>query len=105
MRLVVTEKPGVAQAISHVVGADSRKDGYIEGNGYIVSWCLGHLVELAAPESYSESWKKWTYESLPIIPGKWRHEVKKDTAAQYKVLKGLMHDDRIDTIIAATDVG
>ncbi len=105
MRLVVTEKPGVAQAISHVVGADSRKDGYIEGNGYIVSWCLGHLVELAAPESYSESWKKWTYESLPMIPEKWRHEVKKDTAAQYKVLKRLMHDDRIDTIIAATDAG
>lgn len=105
MKLVVTEKKSVAQAISSVIAADERKDGYMEGNGYIVSWCVGHLVELAQPESYCDAWKKWNYESLPMIPDKWQHEVKKETAAQYKVLKNLMHDDRIDTVIAATDAG
>ena len=105
MKLVITEKPSVAQAVSAVIGADERKDGYMEGNGYIVSWCVGHLVELAQPESYCDAWKKWNYESLPMIPDKWQHEVKKETAAQYKVLKNLMHDDRIDTVIAATDAG
>ena len=105
MKLVVTEKKSVAQAISSVIAADERKDGYMEGNGYIVSWCVGHLVELAQPESYCDAWKKWNYESLPMIPDKWQHEVKKDTAAQYKILKNLMHDDRIDTVIAATDAG
>lgn len=105
MQLVIAEKPSVAQSVAHVIGADEKKDGYMEGNGYLVSWCIGHLVELAAPEAYLEAWKKWNYESLPMIPDKWQHEVKKETAAQYKVLKNLMHDDRIDTVIAATDVG
>ena len=105
MKLVVTEKKSVAQAISSVIAADERKDGYMEGNGYIVSWCVGHLVELAQPESYCDAWKKWNYESLPMIPDKWQHEVKKETAAQYKILKNLMHDNRIDTVIAATDAG
>ena len=105
MKLVVTEKKSVAQVISSVIAADERKDGYMEGNGYIVSWCVGHLVELAQPESYCDAWKKWNYESLPMIPDKWQHEVKKETAAQYEVLKNLMHDDRIDTVIAATDAG
>ena len=105
MQLVITEKPSVAQAVSRVIGADERKDGYMEGNGFLVSWCIGHLVELAQPDAYSDVWKKWNYESLPMIPKKWQTEVKSDTAAQYKVLKNLMHDDRIDTIIAATDAG
>ena len=89
MQLVVTEKPSVAQAISHVIGAKERKDGYMEGNGFLVSWCVGHLVELAQPEMYSEAWKKWSYESLPMIPEQWQHEVKKETATQYKILKNL----------------
>ncbi|MBD5532826.1 MAG: DNA topoisomerase 3 [Lachnospiraceae bacterium] len=105
MQLVITEKPSVAQSIARVIGADERKDGYMEGNGYLVSWCVGHLVELAPPESYGEQWKKWTYESLPMIPDKWQHEVKGETAAQYKVLKELMNDIRVDTIVAATDSG
>ena len=92
MQLVVTEKPSVAQAIARVIGADGRKDGYMEGNNYIVSWCVGHLVELAQPDAYSDAWKKWNYESLPMIPEEWQTEVKSDTAAQYKVLKELMHD-------------
>ncbi|MCM1410866.1 MAG: DNA topoisomerase 3 [Lachnospiraceae bacterium] len=105
MQLVIAEKPSVAQSIARVIGADERKDGYMEGSGYIVSWCVGHLVELAQPEAYFEAWKKWNYESLPMIPEEWQTEVKGDTAAQYKVLKGLMHDARVDSVVCATDAG
>ena len=105
MQLVIAEKPSVAQSIAHVIGADERKDGYMEGNGYLVSWCIGHLVELAAPEAYLEAWKKWNYESLPMIPGKWQTEVKSQTAAQYKVLKKLMNDAGVESVVCATDVG
>lgn len=105
MQLVIAEKPSVAQAIASVIGADKKKDGYIEGSGFIVSWCVGHLVELAQPDAYSDAWKKWAYESLPMIPEKWQHQVKADTAAQYKVLRGLMHDTRVDSVVCATDAG
>ena len=77
----------------------------MEGNGYIVSWCIGHLVELAQPDAYSDAWKKWNYESLPMIPEEWQTEVKSDTAAQYKVLKELMHDKRVESVVCATDAG
>ena len=105
MELVIAEKPSVAQSIAAVLGATQRKDGYLEGNGYLVSWCVGHLVELVQPESYEEAWKKWSYESLPIIPQEWQHEVKSDTKAQYQILKKLMHDDRVDAVVCATDAG
>ena len=105
MQLVITEKPSVAQSIARVIGTDERKDGYMEGNVYIVSWCIGHLVELAQPDAYSDTWKKWNYESLPMIPEEWQTEVKSDTAAQYKVLKELMHDARVDSVVCATDAG
>ena len=87
MKLVISEKPSVAQTISSVIGANKRKDGYMEGNGYIVSWCIGHLVEPAQPDAYSDAWKKWNYESLPMIPKDWQYEVKEETAAQYKVYR------------------
>ena len=105
MQLVITEKPSVAQAVAHVIGANERKDGYMEGNGYIVSWCVGHLVELAKPEAYSEAWKRWEYEGLPMIPGEWRTEVKPDTKAQYDVLCQLMHREDVTATICATDAG
>lgn len=105
MELVIAEKPSVAQSIAAVLGATQRKDGYLEGNDYLVSWCVGHLVELAQPESYEEAWKKWSYESLPIIPQEWQHEVKSDTKAQYQILKKLMHDDGVDAVVCATDAG
>ncbi len=105
MQLVIAEKPSVAQSIAGVLGATERKDGYMEGNDYIVSWCVGHLIELAQPESYDESLQKWTYESLPIIPDAWQHEVRSDTKAQYKVLYQLMHDDRVESVVCATDAG
>lgn len=105
MQLVITEKPSVSQAVACVIGADERKDGYMEGNGYLVSWCIGHLVELAQPDAYSDAWKKWTYESLPMIPEEWQTEVKSGTAAQYRILKKLMHDQRVDSVVCATDAG
>ncbi|MCM1489108.1 MAG: toprim domain-containing protein, partial [Firmicutes bacterium] len=105
MQLVIAEKPSVARSIAEVIGAAESKDGYMEGNGYLVSWCVGHLVELAQPESYGEQWKKWTYESLPVKPEKWRYEVKADTKAQYDVLFQLMHREDVSAAICATDAG
>ena len=105
MELVIAEKPSVAQSIAAVLGATQRKDGYLEGNDYLVSWCVGHLVELVQPESYEEAWKKWSYDKLPIIPQEWQHEVKSDTKAQYQILKKLMHDDRVDAVVCAADAG
>ena len=103
--LVITEKPSVARTVACVLKADERKDGYFEGNGYIVSWCVGHLVELAPPGAYSDAWKKWSMDSLPMIPENWQTEVKESAAAQFSVLKGLMHDSRVSEIVGATDVG
>ena len=76
MQLVIAEKPSVAKSIADVLGALDRQDGYFEGSGYLVSWCVGHLIELAEPESYGEQWKKWTYESLPVNPEHWQYEIK-----------------------------
>ncbi len=105
MQLVITDKPSVAKSIAGVIGANEQKNGYLEGNGYLVSWCVGHLVELAPPESYEEKWKKWTHENLPIFPDRWQYELKKETEAQYIVLESLMHDERVTSLICATDAG
>ena len=105
MRLVIAEKPSVAKSIAEVLGAMSRKDGYFEGNGYLVSWCVGHLVELAEPESYGDKWKRWTYESLPVKPEYWQYEIKEDTKEQYDVLYALLHDNRVEAVVCATDAG
>lgn len=105
MQLVIAEKPSVAKSIADILGALDRQDGYFEGSGYLVSWCVGHLIELAEPESYGEQWKKWTYESLPINPDHWQYEIKEDTKEQYDVLYGLLHDSRVDEVVCATDAG
>ncbi len=105
MQLVITEKPSAARSISEIIGAKENKDGYMEGNGFLVSWCIGHLVEPAQPDAYFDTWKKWNYESLPMIPEKWQTEVKSSTVAQYKVLKGLMHRADVETVICGTDAG
>lgn len=105
MQLVIAEKPSVAKSIADVLGALDRQDGYFEGGGYLVSWCVGHLIELAEPESYGEQWKKWTYESLPVNPVHWQYEIKEDTKEQYDVLYGLLHDSRVDEVVCATDAG
>ena len=105
MKLVLAEKPAVAQSIAKVLGADRREDGYIEGNGYIVSWCIGHLVELAQPEDYDEKYSKWRYADLPIFPADWKYKVSSDTKKQFGVLKRLMARNDVTSLVCATDAG
>ena len=105
MILVIAEKPSVAQSIAKMLGATSRKDGYLEGNNYIVSWCVGHLVGLADASSYDERYAKWRYDDLPIVPEEWLFEVPKDKAQQFKVLRDLMKDKRVTELVCATDAG
>lgn len=105
MRLVIAEKPSVAQSIAAVLGTKNRGDGYVEGNGYIVSWCVGHLVELAQADAYDEKYSKWNYDDLPILPKSWQYIVSAGTKKQYGVLKKLMADKSVDTVICATDAG
>jgi len=105
VKLVIAEKPSVARTIAEVIGATNKKNGYLEGDGYIVSWCIGHLLELVEADVYQEKWKKWSYESLPIIPEKWQHTVKENTKAQYVILASLMNREDITEIICATDAG
>ena len=105
MILVVAEKPSVAQTIGKVLGATNRKDGYLEGEGYLVSWCVGHLVGLADASVYDQRYSKWRYDDLPIIPEEWLYEVPKDKMQQFKVLSALMKDKRVTELVCATDAG
>lgn len=104
-KLVIAEKPSVAQAIAKVIGADKKEDGYLEGNGYIVSWCVGHLVELASPESYDERYEKWRYGDLPILPTDWKYQVSAGTRKQFAILKTLMEREDVTSLVEATDAG
>jgi len=103
--LVISEKPSVAISISKVLGATSKKDGYYEGNGYRVSWCVEHLVQMANPESYDEKYMKWNIEDLPIIPKEYKYEVAKATKKQFAILKKLMNDKDVEFVINACDAG
>ena len=105
MKLVIAEKPSVAMSLAAVLGATERKDGYLEGSGYLVSWCVGHLLELAQPEAYKEQYAKWRYEDLPILPENWKYEVPKDKKKQLALLCRLMKDKRVDSVVCATDAG
>ena len=105
MKLVIAEKPSVAMSLAAVLGATERKDGYLEGSGYLVSWCVGHLLELAQPETYKEQYAKWRYEDLPILPENWKYEVPKDKKTQLALLCRLMKDKRVDSVVCATDAG
>ena len=104
-RLVVSEKPSVAMAYAKVLGATNRKDGYLEGNGYLVSWCVGHLVELAPPNAYGVKYVKWSIADLPILPQQWQYLVSASTKKQFGVLKDLMNRPDVDSIVCATDAG
>ena len=95
----------VAQSIAKVLGANKREDGYLEGGGYVVSWCVGHLVELAEPESYDEKYGKWSYNDLPIFPTAWKYNVSSGTKKQFGILKKLMARNDIDSLVCATDAG
>ena len=104
-KLVIAEKPSVALSISKIIGANGKKDGYYEGNGYRVSWCVGHLIQMANPDSYDEKYAKWNIEDLPIIPSEYKYEVAKATKKQFTILKKLMNDKDIDSVINACDAG
>lgn len=105
MKLVIAEKPSVAQSIAKVIGADNKKDGYLEGNGYLVSWCFGHLIELAAPDAYDPKYQKWKKEDLPIFPEPFRYEVTESTKKQFRKLQELMKWEDVISLVEATDAG
>ena len=103
--MIVTEKPSVAMSYAKVLGVHGRQDGYHEGSGYIVSWCIGHLVELAPPSTYDEKYVKWNVADLPILPQRWQYLVSVSTKKQFGILKKLMHRADVESIICATDAG
>jgi len=103
--LVIAEKPSVAQSIAKVLGVTKRADGYLEGSGYLVSWCVGHLVELAEPEEYDGKYEKWRKDDLPIIPSEWAYQVSPGTKKQYQILKELMKREDVECVTNACDAG
>ena len=103
--MIVTEKPSVAMSYAKILGVHGRQDGYLEGNGYLVSWCVGHLVELAPPSAYGEQYVKWNIADLPILPEKWQYLVSASTKKQFGILKKLMHRSDVESIVCATDAG
>lgn len=105
MKLVIAEKPSVAISITKVIGANKKKDGYYEGNGYRVSWCVGHLIQMANPDAYDEKYAKCNMADLPIILKDYKYEVAKSTKKQFNILKKLMNDKEVDTVINACDSG
>lgn len=105
MRLVIAEKPSVAQSIAAVIGAKKRGDGYLEGGGYLVSWCFGHLAELASAETYNPEYAKWRYADLPILPETWRFKISEDKGKQFDTLKSLMRREDVREVINACDAG
>ena len=105
MKLVICEKPSVGAAVAAALGVTGKKDGYIENNGYIISWCVGHLVGLAEAAAYGEQYKKWSYDSLPILPQEWKYTVASDKEKQFKTLKELMHRADVSEVVNACDAG
>lgn len=105
MQLVIAEKPSVAMSIAKVLGVKNKQNGYMEGNGYIISWCVGHLVELVSPEIYDEKYKRWNIEDLPIFPKEFKHYVLPKVKKQFSILKILMNRKDINEVINACDAG
>ena len=95
----------MAQTIAAALGAKKKQDGYIEGDKYLISWCVGHLVQLADAAAYGEQYKKWSYDSLPILPQKWQYTVSADKGKQFATLKNLMHRTDISEVVNACDAG
>ena len=105
MKLVIAEKPSVAQSLAAVIGATTRKDGYLEGNGWLVSWCLGHLAGLADAATYNPDYAKWRYDDLPILPESWRFTIAKDKRDQFDVLRTLLRREDVTEVVNACDAG
>ena len=105
MKLVIAEKPSVAQSLAAVIGATARKNGYLEGNGWRVSWCVGHLAGLADADSYDPKYAKWRYDDLPILPEHWQMVVGKDKKKQFDILKKLMNAPDVTEVVNACEAG
>ena len=105
MKLVIAEKPSVGAAIAAVIGANEKCSGYYEGGGYLVSWCVGHLISLADAATYNEQYRKWKYDDLPIVPQEWRFIVASGKEQQFSILKDLMHRSDVTEIVNACDSG
>ena len=104
-RLVIAEKPSVALSLAAVLGAKQRHDGYLSGNGCIVSWCFGHLAELADADVYDEKYAKWRYDDLPILPASWRYTLRADKSKQFELLRDLMSREDVSEVVNACDAG
>ena len=105
MKLIIAEKPSVAAAYAAALGAKNKKDGYLEGNGYLVTWCIGHLVSLAEAGAYEERYKKWNYEDLPILPEVWQHVVSPGKEKQFSIVKSLMDRPDVTELVNGCDAG
>lgn len=105
MQLVIAEKPSVARSIAGVLGATEKHDGYLQGGGYVVTWCIGHLVSMCEAGSYDERFKKWRYEDLPILPQDWKYTVPAEKKKQFDVIRELTQRPDVDALICATDAG
>ena len=105
MRLVIAEKPSVAQSIAAVLNAKKRHDGYLEGSGYLVSWCFGHLAELADAAAYNADYGKWTMKDLPIVPTNYRFAIREDKRKQFDILSGLLRREDVSEVVNACDAG
>ena len=103
--LVIAEKPNVSRAIAKVIGAYRQEDGYLEGGDCVVSWCLGHLAEYAAPEHYDERYENWRFEDLPILPAEWKLLVHNTKKPQFNVLRKLLRSKKFDYVVNACDAG
>ena len=104
-QLVIAEKPSVARSIAGVIGATEKHDGYLQGNGYLVSWCIGHLVSFADAGRYDERFRKWRYEDLPILPETWQYIIPNEKKQQFDILRSLMERPDVTGLVCATDAG
>src|SRR6201998_347018 len=102
---VLAEKPSVARDIARVLGADKRGEGYLQGNGYVVTWAIGHLVSLAQPHEINPQWRQWRFDLLPILPGHWPLVVYERTKDQFEVVRKILTSPRVSRIVCATDAG
>ena len=105
MKLIITEKPSVGQVYARVLGASKRCNGYLEGGGYVVSWCIGHLVELAEPQAYDGRYEKWNRNDLPILPERWQYQVSSATKKQFDILKKQMAREDVQSVVNCCDAG
>ena len=103
--LIITEKPSVAQEFARILGVSGRNDGYIENDKYVITWCVGHLVEMVYPEEYDEKYKRWRLEDLPFLPREYKYNVIPNVSRQYDVVHRMLHREDIDTVYWAGDAG